>query len=347
MFTPQRLIIARERRGFTQIRLAEDADCSASLVDKLERGLANPSNDVMTRLEHALGVPSGFLTAPPLPELPVDRVSFRALSKMTAAQRDSALTAGRFAMEFTVWLDAEFELPRPDVPDLSGLEPELAAENLRATWRIPDGSPIPNMVHLLELHGVRVFSLAERNVTVDAFSFFEQERPFVFLNTMKSAERSRFDAGHEAGHLALHRQAEKLPDSKERETEAQEFAAAFLMPKTGVLARRPRTLTLDELVRAKRTWGVSLMAYLYRLHQIGVVTEYQYKRLTVEASRRGYRKAEPNPMTRETSQVFRKVFAELRRRGLSRRDIAHQLRMPAKDLDDLAFGLALTALDSN
>lgn len=345
MLTPQRLVIARERRGLTQIRLAEDAECSASLIDKLERGVAGASPETLSRLARALAVPVEFLTAGPLAELPAARVSFRALSKMTAQQRDSALTAGRFAIEFTYWLDTQFTLPNPDVPDLSALEPEFAAANLRAAWKIPIDAPIPNLLHLLELHGVRVFSLAERNESVDAFSFLERTKPFVFLNTMKSAERSRFDAAHEVGHLVLHRELDETPESKERESEAQNFASAFLMPKEGVLARIPRAFHLEELVRAKRVWGVSLVAYIYRLHQLRILTDWQYKNLTIEASRRGFRKKEPNPIVRETSQVFRKVFTELRRKGLSRNEIALRVAIPPKDLNDLVFGLVLTALD--
>jgi hypothetical protein len=54
---------------------------------------------------------------------------------------------------------------------------------------IPHGTPtlglgerrIRNMIHLLEEHGVRIFSLAVNTRTVDAFSLWKDERPFVFL----------------------------------------------------------------------------------------------------------------------------------------------------------------------
>ena len=55
------------------------------------------------------------------------------------------------------------------------------------------------MLHVLEAKGVRVFSLAENTRNVDAFSSWREERPFVFLNMQKTAERSRFDAAHELG----------------------------------------------------------------------------------------------------------------------------------------------------
>jgi hypothetical protein len=58
---------------------------------------------------------------------------------------------------------------------------------------------------LLEARGIRVFSLTEPCFELNAFSHWVAVTPFVFLNTMKTAESSRFDAAHELGHLVLHR----------------------------------------------------------------------------------------------------------------------------------------------
>ncbi len=61
-------------------------------------------------------------------------------------------------------------------------------------------------------------------------------------------------------------------------------------------------------------------------------------------AQRGYQKSEPNSAPRETSQIFQKVFAALREDGLMRADIAEQLAVHTNELDELVFGLALTAL---
>lgn len=97
-------------------------------------------------------------------------------------------------------------------------------------------APIANMVHLLETKGVRVFSLVEDCHELDAFSTWLDGTPFVFLNTRKSAERSRMDAAHELGHLVLHRVGR--PQGKEAEEEATRFGAAFLMPRASPTATR-------------------------------------------------------------------------------------------------------------
>jgi hypothetical protein len=93
----------------------------------------------------------------------------------------------------------KFNLPTADLLDLSHEhDPSAAARTLRQRWAIGE-RPIGNMVKLLETKGVRVFSLAENTKNVDAFSCWRNDEPYVFLNTFKSTERSRFDAAHGAG----------------------------------------------------------------------------------------------------------------------------------------------------
>lgn len=94
---------------------------------------------------------------------------------------------------------------------------------------------------------LRIVDAAE----VDAFSMWRQSTPFVFLNTKKSAEHSRFDAAHELGHLVLHRHGS--PQGREAEREANAFASAFLMPRASVLAYAPRMATIDHLIKLKKS----------------------------------------------------------------------------------------------
>ncbi len=226
-------------------------------------------------------------------------------------------------------------------PTRESNNPEEAAEIVRAEWGLGTKS-IKNMVQLLELHGVRVFSLDEQGRSVDAFSFWREERPYVMLNTQKSAEHSRFDAAHELGHLVLHREGERGRDA---EHEANQFASAFLMPRSAVLAAGLAHVTLPTLVSRKSEWKVSVVALIYRLHAIGILSDWQYRSLYIEASKKGYRSQEPRPAERETSQVLDKVLDHLRSQGVSRREIARSLNLELEDLDRLVFGLVMLAQD--
>ncbi len=296
----------------------------------------------MTALARALDVAPEFLTADDVEEIPVDAVSFRALSKMTARQRDGALGAGRVAIMINDWIEARFELPSPDVPSLTGHDPERAAEEVRARWGLGE-RPISNTLHLLEAHGVRVYSLTPDNAQLDARSLYWHGQPFVFLSTRKSGERGRFDAAHELGHLVLHGEHES-PHGREAELEANRFAAALLMPRASVLAAGLRHATVDRILHAKRTWDVAAMALTHRLMELDLVTEWGYNSACIQLSRMGYRWGEPNGITRESSQLLGKVFKGLREDGVRPADIAADIGITPSELRAHVFGLTLTSV---
>lgn len=341
MFSPSRLSLARQRRGLTKTKLAAEANVAVRSISAYEAGDMIPSDAVIGELARILQFPPGFFTAPSI-ELPsTEGASFRALSSMTASQRDSALGAGALAIELSEWIDARFNLPGAALPDLRGHTPEAAAEAMRGAWGIGE-RPIKNVVHLLESRGVRVFSLVQECNEVDAFSLWRKSIPYVFLNTMKSAERSRFDASHELGHLVLHRHG--APQGREAEQEADAFASAFLMPRGSVLAAAPRLPSLDLLVKLKRNWNVSVAALAHRLHALKLLSDWHYRTICIEIAQRGYRRSEPNGIPRETSQLLQKVLQALRDEGVTRPAIAKQLHIDPTELDSLVFGLVMTPM---
>ena len=230
----------------------------------------------------------------------------------------------------------------PLLPDLRDSEPEAAAASLRRHWGIGE-LPIKNLIHLLEANGVRVFSLAIDAAEVDAFSMWREQKPFVFLNTLKNSERSRFDAAHELGHLVLHRHGSPN-GGQEIERAANDFASAFLMPRSSVLGYAPKFISIDALLQLKKIWGVSISALTYRMHRLELLTEWQYRELFMQISQRGYRKQEPESLPRETSQVLAKVFAALRSEGVAKSDIAAELHVADADLDEMVFGLVLNSV---
>ena len=254
-------------------------------VSAYEKGEFGPDDDRLASLALALRFPEAFFFGDDLDEPTPDIASFRALSKMTAGQRDTALGSGAIALMLNEWIETRFELPQPDLPDLSREDgPEAAAHALRQLWTLGE-LPIKNVVHLLEARGVRVFSLSVDALEVDAFSMWRQTTPFVFLNTKKSAEHSRFDAAHELGHLVLHRHGS--PQGREAEREANAFASAFLKPRTHLLASAPRMASIDNLIRLKKIWGVSVAALTYRLHTVGVLSDWLRRRRALGLGGRG------------------------------------------------------------
>lgn len=341
-FNPKRLTLARRRRGLTKIRLAQLLGVEVRSITAYENDEFRPDRERLHQLADRLHFPVQFFFGDDLHDISPDIVSFRSMSKMTAGQRDAALGAGAIALLFSEWIDARFDLPRAELPDLSQeASPEAAAQTLRQMWTMGE-LPVKNMLHLLEARGIRVFSLSIDTEQLDAFSMWHVDTPFVFLNTRKSCEHSRFDAAHELGHLVLHRHAGAKGQEAEREANA--FASAFLMPRASVLANAPHMATVEQLVRHKRYWTVSVAALAYRLHDVGLVSDWHYRTLCIELAQRGYRKREPDEAPRETSQVLAKVFAALREEGITKADIATALCVHVEELNQLVFGLALTSL---
>jgi Zn-dependent peptidase ImmA (M78 family)/DNA-binding XRE family transcriptional regulator len=341
-FTPSRLVIARKRHGLTLTRLAELTGLSTRSLSLYENGHAEPSGDTLALLARALDVTPGFLGGEEVDEIPLDAVSFRALSKMTARQRDKALSAGAVALLINDWIEARFNLPAADIPVLTGHDPQSAAEVVRARWGLGE-RPASNMLHVLEAHGVRIYSLTEENNQLDAYSLYWRGQPVIFLNTGKSGERGRFDAAHELGHLVLHGD-HLVPNRPEAEVEANKFAAAFLMPRASVLAQGLRDATPEKILRAKRVWKVSALALAHRLWELGLLTDWGYRAACVQLAQWGYRRDEPQGIDRESSQLLAKVFRSARQHGETPARVAAAIGITTEELRAHLFGLTLTAI---
>jgi Zn-dependent peptidase ImmA (M78 family)/DNA-binding XRE family transcriptional regulator len=337
MFTPSRLTLARNRRRFSKKDLAEAAGVTSHSILRYEAGETAPTEEIISRLSKALNFPEGFFSEPDIDGPPEDAASFRSMSAISAKERDAALAAGTLAYIVSDWVERHFDLPETDLLDLSGDTPEIAAVSLREKWGLGE-QPITNMVHLLESKGVRLFSMAENTMSVDAFSVWRAEMPYVFLNTMKSAEHSRHDAAHELGHLVMHKHGG--PRGRTAEDQANHFAAAFLMPAADVLAILPRIHTLNQIIEAKKRWAVSVMALIHRLNRLKIMSDWQYRMFCIDATERGYRRAEPFGMAREHSVVWQKVLTALWNERTTKADIARSLHIPEDEVENLLFGLA-------
>ena len=339
MFDADRLKVARQRRKLSGKGLAELAGITPVTVSKIENG-HQPDTAIVDRLASALDYPKDFFFRDP-PEIPdSDTVSFRSLKKMSAAERDASLAAGALGVDLYGWIDARFKLPEPDLIDLSKERnrPRIAARILRQHWRLGD-RPIGNVLRLLESKGIRVLSLSENTRNVDAYSFWRSDRPYIFLNQEKTAERSIFDSAHELGHLILHYHA-GARNEKGAEMQADRFASAFLVPEADVMNEVSQVCSASQIIAAKRRWKVSAMALAYRLHDLRLLSDWNYRSICIELGKQGYRAGEPVGVERETSVVLAKVLTALWGRRQTKDNIAHDLAIPLEEIETLIFGLA-------
>jgi Zn-dependent peptidase ImmA (M78 family)/DNA-binding XRE family transcriptional regulator len=348
-FNPSRLKAARERRGLTKDALATLCGVSRRAVTDWENGKVDAPP--VARISIALGFPKEFFSLDDVDEVPSDAVSFRAVTSMTQRQLHKVLSNAIMLREFARWMEDRFRTPAVDVPSAedfaaseSPLEPSPVdtAAALRALWNL-GAQPIKNLLNLLEGRGVLVFGLADDDQDVDAFSFWQGGRPYIFVNASKSAERIRFDLAHELGHLVMHR---GLATARNRryELDANSFASAFLIPADGLLPQIVSRPSLTDVMTLKKYWRVSAAAMAYRLHKLGRVTDWQYRSWMVDLTQRGFRTDEPDGLPREQSSLLRQVLALARADGWTLDRISAHLGIPAADLTAAFLGLTPTAL---
>ena len=336
-FNPERLELARKRRGLRKVALANKAAIPRVRLQRIVAGQAEPTDDELQSLSEVLGFPIRFFFLEELATL--GPATFRSMSTMTAAERDATDSIAQLAWSLNSWIDERYHLPEPSIPDLSMYPPAVAANALRNHWGLGE-QPAPNMVRLLESRGVRVFSLVEKTRNVDAFSLWADGAPFVFLNTYKTPEHSRTDAAHELGHLVMrHHKGAQIGPSAERD--AQTFAGVFLVPEKSVIAHvgRLRAPTVRTLAAKKHIWKVAVSLLAYRLNKLDLISDYYYRGICIELNK--YRKSwEPEGIERETSRVLQSVFDDLKKSGVTKADVAHDLCISKDEVEALVFGLA-------
>lgn len=324
-------------RRLSKTVLAADVGVSAAAVTQYEKGIIRPTAAVLAAISLRLGLDKSFFGAGrPLQSLPAASAHFRSLRSTTAIAREQALAYGELGLELTALIEQYIELPSPDLPAIDlppvGLPEDLPAEEIRevvqqakAAWDIGPG-PVAHVVRLLEAHGVLVLRLPETiDRKVDAFSSDAGYRPLVMLNPGKDDKaRSRFDAGHELGHLLLHPDNE--PGSKLLEQQADAFAAEFLMPRDEIIDQLPRRVDWPAFHELKRHWGVSLRALIYRAHVLGTLSESSYRRANQRLAAQGH--PEPGPLgPPESPTLLGSAVSLLSSSGISLRSILEAGRL--------------------
>jgi Zn-dependent peptidase ImmA (M78 family)/DNA-binding XRE family transcriptional regulator len=335
-FNPSRLSVARKRQLLNKKQLADRIGVDLRTIVRWERCQTEPTPENLDSIVSVLGFPKAFFFGQDIDAPLCEYTSFRSQTSMSAAEREAALAAGQIGFLFSDWVRERFGLPETKLPDLHLFEPGTAARMLRQEWGLGE-KPITNMIQLLESKGVRVFSLAENTAHVNAYSLWRKGVPYIFLNTFKTAESSRFDAAHELAHLALHQDGGVT--GRMAEEPANRFAAAFLMPEADVRSVLPLIHNLKQLIVAKRRWRVSLAALNYRVRELSLTSEWKYRGFCIEIAKRGYNKSEPDEIEREQSVVWDKVLKSLWLEKTTNLDIARELSLPPNELGGLLFGM--------
>jgi Zn-dependent peptidase ImmA (M78 family)/transcriptional regulator with XRE-family HTH domain len=311
LFDRSRLRMARELRGYSQVELAREVgSVTSASLSQFENGHARPAAATLRRLSVALHVPLVFFAAPARPVSPeIVNGFFRRLRSTTPRDRHRALAYIQLVHELILELEKFVKLPEVDLPhiDLPGSSPgrqdiAFTANKVREIWDIPPG-PIEDLVRTLERHGIVTTRFHIGMDDVDAFSVPFPRRPIIALGADKGQrDRSRFDAAHELGHLVMH-PADRA-GSKIIESEAQKFAAEFLMPEDDIRDELPSQADWPGFVRLKARWHVSIASLVMRARALDVMSERTYLQAWKTLSARGWRKHEPGDLGPPESPIL-------------------------------------------
>ena len=123
-------------------------------------------------------------------------------------------------------------------------EIERAATKLRKDARVDEQLPVPleEIAKSLGFESIGFEPTMDNPDTALISGMIDYAKKKIFVNTTQSLERQRFTLAHEIGHAYLHMDQGRLPaivdfradmdhPRSEKEKEANQFAAALLMPR--------------------------------------------------------------------------------------------------------------------
>lgn len=303
-FNGDRLKKARIYRGLTVAELAERVGCQRQTLSMYEISKSQPTDKItVARIAKELDFPVKYFYENP-DVFTSGTVYFRSLLTTNKKYRSEQIVKMDYLSQIYSLLQDYVAFPEFEPLDLpNDVTPEQAAYALRDAWGLGRG-PIENLISIVEEHGILVTSFSTSTNDVDAFSQFmgATNTPtyiIAYSNNKTSAARIHFDIAHELGHICLHEWSEDIEDiSKEefksKEREANDFAAAFLLPEETFkkdAERGPQTITYYK--QLKKKWKVSIAAMVRRSEKLGIISADEYQNLIRVMQRRGLRKEEP------------------------------------------------------
>lgn len=329
-----RLKQLRLARGFTLDGLAEKMGgvVTKQALSKYEKGAASPSPAVLTKLAEALSVKSAELFREST--VKVELLAYRKSSALLKRDQETIESLVKESLEERIRLQSliqeqgKLNLPvrkfRVDCLE----DTEKAAEALRKQWKLGE-APISNVIALLEEQLVHVFEIDSQSEKFDGISALAYDMEgllkgaAVVSRNMIAGERQRLNTVHELGHLVL-----DIAEGVDEEKAAFRFAGAFLAPAAVLyreVGRRRTSIQFKELLLLKKMFGMSIQALLFRLHDLGIITDSAYTWSCIQVNRMGMRKKEAGELPREEPQWLKRNVLRAVSEGLLPHDEAERL----------------------
>ena len=174
-------------------------------------------------------------------------------------------------------MDNSFHIDYKDIIIKEKNDAITVAGKLRNDWKLGEDA-ISNITFLLEENGIKVIHLDAETEFDGLSGFINKTVPVIIVNKNATAERQRFTALHELGHLWLNF-AQELQD-KERERLCNIFANEMLIPTSEfirLIGVSRKDISLQELIPIQIQFGISIDALMYKAKEASIITEQRYK----------------------------------------------------------------------
>ena len=308
----ERLRRFRLARGMSLggLEAAIDGTVSAQTLSKYERGKMEPTATTLNQIASGLGVKSAQLWGEP--PCHIEWIAFRKRARLGKREQERIQSFVAEELEKRVQLQEQIyegnalEFPVLSVPVRNLEDAEEAALVLRSTLNLGI-DPIANLIDVLEDHYIHIIEI-EANEAFDGISALARDndnKPLAAAIATRSGvpgDRQRLNIAHELGHLIL-----ELCEGVDPEKAAFRFGAAFLAPaeqlRRDVGEKRSR-IQRRELFYLKKRYGMSMQAMLFRLRDLGIITNTYYKRWCIQINKLGWKKHEPIEMLPEKPVRF-------------------------------------------
>jgi len=304
-FNPARLNEARLYRKMTIEELANAIGVKKQAISQFENGKNPPEFTTLNSISKALNFPIRYFVEDDTTETAVGNTYFRAPFSSNKKDLQSQRIKAKYVAFIQNCLSEYVDFPTLNIPprfdEIDDIE--RIANQVRDYWGL-GREPIPDIIALLERNGIIVSEFSTEGKTIDAFyqygKVFNREYYCIVLGTDKlTFARRQFSAAHELAHILLHERNDDIDelnreDFHKRESEANKFASAFLLPReTFTQDAQPYCNKLNYYVELKRKWRVSISAMLIRASDLGIISANQYQYLQRQISHNGWRTHEP------------------------------------------------------
>lgn len=204
---------------------------SKQSISKYEKGIMMPDSTILIALSKALNVSVDFFFRPY--NVTIEDIEFRKKSKLKASSlkgiKEKVIDEIERYMEIENLLDMDnsFHIDYNDIIIKDKNDAAAVAGKLRYDWKLGEDA-ISNITFLLEENGIKVIHLDAESEFDGLSGFINKATPVIIVNKNATAERQRFTALHELGHLLLNFDQEL--QEKEIERLCNIFANEMLIP---------------------------------------------------------------------------------------------------------------------